>query len=47
MYQFPHGLEELEGIANRTDFDLGSHTKNQKDLNIDAEVIENERSNAR
>ena len=26
MYQFPHGLEELEGIANRTDFDLGSHT---------------------
>ena len=30
MYQFPHGLEELEGIANRTDFDLGSHTKNQR-----------------
>ena len=27
MYKFPHGLEELEGIANRTDFDLGSHTK--------------------
>ena len=26
MYKFPHGLEELEGIANRTDFDLGSHT---------------------
>ena len=24
MYRFPHGLEELEGIANRTDFDLGS-----------------------
>ena len=47
MYQFPHGLEELEGIANRTDFDLGSHTKNQKDLNIDAKVIENESSNAR
>ena len=22
MYKFPHGLEELEGIANRTDFDL-------------------------
>ena len=32
MYKFPHGLEELEGIANRTDFDLGSHSKNQKDL---------------
>ena len=26
MYNFPHGIEELEGIANRTDFDLGSHT---------------------
>ena len=47
MYQFPHGLEELEGIENRTDFDLGYHKKNQKELNIDAEVIENERSNAR
>ena len=34
MYKFPHGLEELEGIANRTDFDLGSHTKNQEDLNF-------------
>jgi glycyl-tRNA synthetase len=29
-------LEELEGIANRTDFDLGSHTKNQEDLDIKA-----------
>ena len=36
MYKFPHGLEELEGIANRTDFDLGSHTKNQDELNISA-----------
>ena len=26
MYKFPHGIEELEGIANRTDFDIGSHT---------------------
>ena len=39
MYKFPHGLEELEGIANRTDFDLGSHTKNQDDLNIVADVM--------
>ena len=23
MYEFPHGLEELEVIANRTDFELG------------------------
>ena len=29
MYEFPHGKEELEGIANRTDFDLGSHSQNQ------------------
>ena len=44
MYQFPHGLEELEGVANRTDFDLGSHTKNQKDFNIKANVKENKNS---
>ena len=25
-YQFPIGWQELEGIANRTDFDLKSHT---------------------
>ncbi|GIR42464.1 MAG: hypothetical protein CM15mP53_03800 [Ectothiorhodospiraceae bacterium] len=47
MYQFPHGSEELEGIANRTDFDLGSHTKNQKELNINANVMENKDSNTR
>jgi len=44
MYQFPHGLEELEGVANRTDFDLGSHTKNQKDFGIQANVKENKNS---
>ena len=32
MYRYPHGLEELEGIANRTDFDLGSHTKGQQEF---------------
>jgi len=47
MYKFPHGLEELEGIANRTDFDLGSHSKNQSELNIQAAVMENDESNAR
>ena len=47
MYEFPHGLEELEGIANRTDFDLGSHTKNQKDLNLVAKVMENKSSNSK
>ena len=47
MYKFPHGEEELEGIANRTDFDLGSHTKNQKDLNISSQVKDNNDSNTR
>ena len=47
MYKFPHGLEELEGIANRTDFDLGSHSKNQKDLDIHSNVLENNESNAK
>jgi len=47
MYKFPHGLEELEGIANRTDFDLGSHSKNQADLNLQSNVLENNESNAR
>ena len=47
MYKFPHGLEELEGIANRTDFDLGSHSKNQSELGISAKVNENKASNAK
>ena len=47
MYKFPHGLEELEGIANRTDFDLGSHSKNQSELGINATVKENNASNAK
>ena len=44
MYKFPHGIEELEGIANRTDFDIGSHTRHQKDFKIESKVIENEHS---
>ena len=47
MYRFPHGLEELEGIANRTDFDLGSHSKNQDELDLHAKVEDNNDSNAR
>ncbi|MDE0191921.1 MAG: glycine--tRNA ligase [Gammaproteobacteria bacterium] len=47
MYRFPHGIEELEGIANRTDFDLGAHTKNQRDLDIAATVPANDESNTR
>ncbi len=47
MYKFPHGVEELEGIANRTDFDLGSHSKDQKELNLKSDVIQNNESNAK
>jgi glycyl-tRNA synthetase len=47
MYRFPHGIEELEGIANRTDFDLGSHSKNQDELNLTAATTPNNESNAR
>jgi len=44
VYNFPHGKEELEGIANRTDFDLGSHTKNQQDFKISSNVMKNKTS---
>ena len=47
MYKFPHGVEELEGIANRTDFDLGSHSKKQDDLNIKSSVSTNKDSNSK
>jgi glycyl-tRNA synthetase len=47
MYEFPHGLEELEGIANRTDFDIGSHTKNQKDFKISSSVLDNDESTSK
>ena len=47
MYKFPHGLEELEGIANRTDFDLGSHSKDQEELNLQASVNTNKDSNSK
>ena len=47
MYEFPHGEEELEGIANRTDFDLGSHSKNQDQLNIQSKIRKNSDSNSR
>lgn len=40
-YEFPDGFDEVEGIHNRQDFDLGSHTKGQSELNISANVMEN------
>ena len=46
LYRFPHGLEELEGVANRTDYDLGSHTKKQNEFNLTAKVLPNKDSTA-
>ena len=43
-YEFPDGFDEVEGIHNRQDFDLGSHTKGQKDFDIQANVLENKDS---
>ncbi|WP_027481880.1 glycine--tRNA ligase [Deinococcus pimensis] len=48
MYDYPTlGYEEIEGIANRTDFDLGSHTKGQEELGLTASVLPNEDSVAK
>lgn len=44
MYRYPIGYEELEGIASRTDYDLGSHTKDQENLSIHAKVSPNQHS---
>ncbi|MEC8978133.1 MAG: glycine--tRNA ligase [Pseudomonadota bacterium] len=47
LYRYPHGTEELEGIANRTDYDLGSHSKEQQKLNLQASTKTNTHSTAR
>ncbi|NJO05703.1 MAG: glycine--tRNA ligase [Chloroflexaceae bacterium] len=47
MYRYPIGFEELEGIASRTDYDLGSHTKDQANLNIHARISPNSHSTER
>ena len=41
LYRFPFGFEELEGVANRTDFDLASHTKSRHRLSTIAKVKPN------
>ena len=46
-YKYPHGHDEVEGIANRTDYDLGSHTKEQDTLNLTAKVKKNTHSKTR
>ncbi len=48
MYDYPSlGSQEIEGIANRTDYDLGSHSKDQAALGLTARVNLNEDSTAR
>lgn len=44
MANLPHGFDEVEGIANRGDFDLGSHTKSQSSFDIKAKVESNNKS---
>lgn len=43
-YEFPDGFDEVEGVHNRQDFDLGSHTKSQNEFKINANVLENKDS---
>ena len=43
-YEFPDGFDEVEGIHNRQDFDLGSHTKSQEEFELHAKVLENKDS---
>jgi len=40
-YKFPWGFDELEGVANRRDYDLGNHTKSQEEFNLEAKCHEN------
>lgn len=43
-YAFPDGFDEVEGVHNRQDFDLGSHTKSQNEFKLAANVMENKDS---
>ncbi|MBC8164021.1 MAG: glycine--tRNA ligase [Roseiflexaceae bacterium] len=48
MYNYPSlGYEEIEGIANRTDYDLGSHSRDQDSLGLTARVSPNSDSIAK
>lgn len=39
-YRFPWGYDELEGVANRRDYDLGNHTKCQDEFGLEAHCHE-------
>lgn len=48
LYEYPTlGFEEIEGIASRSDFDLGSHSRDQESLGLAARVQPNSDSTAR
>ncbi len=48
MYDYPTlGYEEIEGIASRSDYDLGSHSRDQQNLGLSAKVSPNPDSLAR
>ena len=44
FYKYPIGWEELEGIANRSDYDLGSHSREQAKLGLTSKVAQNDHS---
>ncbi|MCL2439509.1 MAG: glycine--tRNA ligase [Alphaproteobacteria bacterium] len=46
-YKFPYGFDEVEGVHNRQDYDLGSHTKAQDEFDIKAKVRKNTDSTAK
>jgi glycyl-tRNA synthetase len=48
MYEYPDlGAQEIEGIASRSDYDLGSHSKDQEALGLQSRVNPNRDSTAR
>ena len=48
MYDYPTlGYEEIEGIASRSDYDLGSHSREQASLGLTASVKANQDSTAK
>jgi glycyl-tRNA synthetase len=48
MFDYPTlGYEEIEGIASRSDYDLGSHSRDQENLGLSAHVSPNPDSLAR
>jgi glycyl-tRNA synthetase len=48
MYNYPTlGYEEIEGIASRSDYDLGSHSRDQANLGLTARVNTNSDSIAK